>query len=231
VPVNAEVEGIVEQVNYREGDTVPAGAVVATLRSDEYLLNLNDARARYDVIARELMRVQAVSGAAAAQIERVKLDQTQREIALYQAKVEQTQIRAPFSGVLVTPRLDEKRGRYIRRGEIFCEAADINPVVIETAVPEDDIGAVAPGQEVWLKANAFPSRKFIGRVTRISPQATVEQGERVFIVRAEIENPDQALRTGMLGRAKILTGEHSIGYVLLHDPARWLQKKIWSWTP
>jgi RND family efflux transporter MFP subunit len=230
-PVNAEVEGIIEQVHYREGDSVPAGAVVATLRGDEYLLNLNQAQARSEIIARELLRSQAVSGAAAANIERVKLDQTQREITLYQAKLEQTRVRAPVAGIIVTPRLEEKRGRYIQRGEIFCETANVNPVVIDTAVPEDEIGLVAPGQEVWLKVNAFPERKFTGRVSRISPQASLEQGERVFIVRAEIENSDLALRTGMVGRAKIITGSRSIGYVLLRAPARWLQKKIWSWTP
>lgn len=230
-PVSAEVDGIVERVNYREGDLVPSGAVVATLRSEEYLLNLNNARSRYDMTSRELTRVQAVSGAAAAQIERVKLDQTEREIALYQAKLEQTQIRAPITGVIVTPRLDEKRGRFIRRGEAFCETADTDPVVIEAAIAEDDIGLVRPGQEVWLKANTFPQRKFIGRVTRISPQATVEQDAHVFIVRAEIDNPELDLRTGMVGRAKILTGSRSVGYVLLHDPLRWFQKKIWAWLP
>jgi len=175
--------------------------------------------------------VQAVSGAAAAQIERVKLDQTEREIALYQTKLEQTQIRAPMTGVIVTPRLDEKRGQFIRRGEAFCETADTNPVVIEAAIAEDDIGLVRPGQEVWLKANTFPQRKFIGRVTRISPQATVEQDAHVFIVRAEIDNPELDLRSGMVGRAKILTGSRSVGYVLLHDPLRWFQKKIWAWLP
>jgi RND family efflux transporter MFP subunit len=230
-PVSAEVDGIVERVNYREGDLVPSGAVVATLRSDEYLLNLNEARARYDMTSRELTRLQAVSGAAAAQIERVKLDQSEREIALYQAKLEQTQIRAPITGVIVTPRLDEKRGRFIRRGEAFCETADTNPVVIEAAIAEEDIGLVQPGQEIWLKANTFPERKFIGRVTRISPQATVEQDAHVFIVRAEIDNPEHDLRTGMVGRAKILTGSRSVGYVLLHDPLRWFQKKIWAWLP
>jgi RND family efflux transporter MFP subunit len=229
--VDAEVDGIIDQVNYREGDLVPAGAVVAVLRGDEHLLNLNDAKARYEILAREITRSQAAAGAAAAQIERVKLDQTEREIALYQAKLEQTQIRAPIAGVIVTPRLEEKRGRFIKRGEAFCEQANVNPIVIEAAIPEDDIGVVAPGQEVWLKANAFPARKFVGRVSRISPMATVEQGERVFIVRAEIENPDQAIRTGMIGRAKILTGSHSVGYVLLRDPVRWLRKKIWDWTP
>lgn len=230
-PVSAQVEGIIAQVNYNEGDIVPAGAVVATLRGDEQRLNLNEAQARHDIIARELTRLQAVSGAASAQIERVKLDQTQREIAAFQTKVEQTQIRAQFSGVIVTPRLEEKRGRFIQRGEVFCETADINPVVIETAVPEDDIGLVNTGQEVWLKANAFPERKFTGRVTRVSPQATIEEGDRVFIVRAEIDNPNQALRTGMIGRVKILTGDRSVGYVLLREPMRWLRKKLWQWTP
>jgi len=228
---DAEVDGIIDQVNYREGDFVPAGAVVAVLRGDEHLLNLNQAQARYDILTREITRSQAASGAAAAQIERVKLDQAQREIALYRTKLEQTQIRAPISGVIVTPKLDEKRGRLIKRGEAFCEQANVNPVVIDAAVSEDDIGLVSPGQEVWLKANAFPERKFIGRVSRISPQATVEQEERVFIVRAEIDNPDQSLRTGMLGRTKIRTSSHSIGYVLLRDPARWIRKKIWNLMP
>ena len=228
---DAEVDGIIDQINYREGDFVPAGAVVAVLRGDEHLLNLNQAQARYDILTREITRSQAASGAAAAQIERVKLDQARREIALYRTKLEQTQIRAPISGVIVTPKLEEKRGRLIKRGEAFCEQANINPVVVEAAVSEDDIGLVSPGQEVWLKANAFPERKFIGRVSRISPQATVEQEERVFIVRAEVDNPDQSLRTGMLGRTKILTGSHSIGYVLLRDPTRWVRKKIWNLTP
>jgi RND family efflux transporter MFP subunit len=229
--VDAEVDGIIDQINYHEGEFVPAGAVLAVLRGDEHLLNLNQAKARYDILAREITRSQAASGAAAAQIEEVKLDQARREIALYQTKLEQTQIRAPISGVIVTPKLEEKRGRFIKRGEAFCEEANVNPIVIEVAVPEEDIGLVSPGQEVWLKANAFPERKFIGRVSRISPQATIEQDQRVFIVRAEIENPDQSLRTGMIGRAKILTGSHSIGYVLLRDPVRWLQKKIWNWMP
>jgi RND family efflux transporter MFP subunit len=229
--VNAEIDGVIGKVNYHEGDLVPAGAVVASLRSDEYLLNLNDARARYSILERELTRVQAASGAAAAQIERVRLDQTQREIAFNQMKLDQTQIRAPIDGIIVTPKIEEKRGQFIRRGDAFCDTADVDPVIIEAAVPEDDIGLVRPNQEVWLKANAFPSQKFVGRVTQVSPQAISEQGSPVFIVRAEIENPEQILRTGMVGRVKILTGPRSVGYVLLRDPLRWLQKKIWTWIP
>ena len=231
VPVTLGVDGVIERVNYREGDVVPAGAVIATLRSDEHRLNLDQARAEHDIIAREILRVQAGTGAAAAQIERVKLDQADRQIALLEEKLEQTQVRAPIGGVIVTPQLEQKRGRFIRRGEVFCETADTDAVVVEAAVPEDDIGLIEAGQEVWLKANGFPERTFVGRVARISPQATVEQGTRVFVVHAEISNPDQLLRTGMVGRVKILTGSRSAGYVLLREPARWLRKKVWSWIP
>jgi RND family efflux transporter MFP subunit len=229
--VNSEIDGVIENVNFHEGDVVAAGSVVATLRNDEYLLKLNEARSRSDILARELTRVQAASGAADAQIQRVKLEQTQREIAFNQAKLDQTQIRAPINGVVITPKIEEKTGQFIRRGEVFCETADINPVIVEAAIPEDDIGLVSQDQEVWLKANAFPSEKFVGRITHISPQATTEQGIRVFIVRAEIANSDHALRTGMIGRVKILTGSRSIGFVLLREPLRWVQKTLWTWVP
>ncbi|MBK7597741.1 MAG: biotin/lipoyl-binding protein [Acidobacteria bacterium] len=118
-PVNAQVEGMIDRVNFREGDVVTAGAVIATLRSDEYLLNLNEAKTRYDITSREVRRLQGIGAAASAQIEGVKLDQAQREIAMYQSKLELTQIRAQADGVIVTPRLEERVGRFIQRGEVF----------------------------------------------------------------------------------------------------------------
>ena len=229
--VNAEVEGIIAETRVREGDFVRRGDVVATLRGDEYLLNLNDARARYDIISKEILRAQAVAGAAMAQMERVKLDQTEREIKVYESRLGQTQIRAPIDGVVVTPRTEEKVGRFIQRGEAFCETADVDPIVVELLVPEDDIGLVSIGQDVWLKANAFPSEKFIGRVSHISAEARDEQGSRMFVVRADVSNPARSLRTGMVGRAKVLTGNRSVGYVLFRSPIRWLRTKVWQWMP
>lgn len=229
--VNAEVEGIIAETRVREGDFVRRGDVIATLRGDEYLLNLNDARARYDIISREILRAQAVAGAAMAQMERVKLDQTEREIKVYETRLGQTQIRAPIDGVVVTPRTEEKVGRFIQRGEAFCETADVDPIVIELLVPEDDIGLVSIGQEVWLKANAFPSEKFIGRVSQISPEAREEQGSKMFVVRADVSNPTRSLRTGMVGRGKVLTGNRSVGHVLFRSPIRWLRTKVWQWMP
>jgi len=85
----------------------------------------------------------------------VKLEQTQREILFNQMKLDQTQIRAPMSGCHHHAQ-DKRRkvGSSFDVGKSSARTADINPVIIEAAVPEDDIGLVTPKQDVWLKANA-----------------------------------------------------------------------------
>jgi hypothetical protein len=51
----------------------------------------------------------------------------------------------------------------------------------------------------------------------------------VFYARVEVPNDDAALRTGMLGRAKISAGWHPAGYVFFRDLGIWLWSKLWSW--
>ena len=230
-PVTAEVAGIVDEVLVREGDRVSEGAVVATLRPEDHLLKLQDARTRRDIVTRELQQAQATAETARVQIRRVNLEQIRREIEFHENSLERTRVRTPIAGVVVTPNLESGRGRYLERGAVFCETAVLNPALIDVAVFEDDIGLVEVGQEAWLKANAFPARKFIGRVERISPQATVAEGERVFVVTAEIQNPDDSLRAGMLGKSKLLTASRSIGYAMVRGPAQWAQKALWQWLP
>jgi HlyD family secretion protein len=50
---------------------------------------------------------------------------------------------------------------------------------------------------VDVTLDAYPSEIFEGTVTRIDPQAVVEQNVTVVYVRVEIENPDARLKPGM----------------------------------
>lgn len=229
--VSAEVGGIVEEVLVREGDRVAAGAVVATLDAAEHLLKLSEARTHYGIVERELQRAQAAGDVARARMEGVNLEQARREIEFFQANVDRTRLRSPIAGVVVTPELETRRGRRLQQGEMFCETAVFHPAVVEVAVSENDIGLVRAGQPARLKANAYPAREFEGKVVRISPQAAVHQDERVFVVTAEIDNPAQALRAGMLGKAKVVTERGSIGYAMLRSPAQWVLRAVWRWLP
>jgi len=53
-----------------------------------------------------------------------------------------------------------------------------------------------------LTIDAYPDRKFGGRVSAINP--AIDPTSRAFTVEAEVENPDNALRSGMFATARLV---------------------------
>ena len=46
-----------------------------------------------------------------------------------------------------------------------------------------------------------------------------------------MENPESALKAGMLGMGKVSAATRPLGYALLRKPLRYLWLKIWPWLP
>ena len=230
-PLSAEVEGVVRSVLVREGERVVAGQVVAELAPDENRLALERTQSQYDISSRRVLQLEAEGNLGAARSERTRSEQAAAELDLRHTQLAQTQIRSPISGVMLTPRLDERVGQYLHRGDVFCQVADLGRAQAEVAIPEMDVGEIGPGQEAWLKLNTFPGRKFAGRVIQVSPQAREQGEDRFFDVIVEVPNQDQALRAGMMGRGKVLARRATIGYLALRAPARWIWLKVWKWLP
>jgi multidrug efflux pump subunit AcrA (membrane-fusion protein) len=66
-------------------------------------------------------------------------------------------------------------------------------------------------------------------VTTIAPTATEGDVQRLVTVRSEIDNPDQLLRPGMSGNAKIISGKRRLGELLTRRIARTVRVELWSW--
>lgn len=230
-PVTAQVEGIVKAVYHREGTSLKKGAVIASIIDNDYRLALEQFRTRSDLLRKEVSRSESTGDSVTARMRRIELDQVEREVSFYEQQLAQTNIVAPVDGVLVTPKLEEKVGLLLKRGQDFCALANMNSPIAEIAVSEGDTGYIKTGQRVRLKMNAFPTRKFYGAVTLLGSQMTSHENTPYFRVESEVENTGLLLRSGMVGKAKIEVGNHSIGYVLLRDPIRFLWKKIWVWLP
>ena len=73
--------------------------------------------------------------------------------------------------------------------------ADLSQVWATFDLYEQDIGLVKVGQKIEAASVAYPGRAFLGVVIFISPQ--VDPHTRTIKVRAQIENPDYALKLGM----------------------------------
>ena len=82
--------------------------------------------------------------------------------------------------------------------------ADISTMWMLANVAENDSPAFRVGQEVTVKVNAFPDRTFDGRISTIG--SMVDPTTRRVLVRSEVQNPRDELRSGMFATFVIRTG-------------------------
>jgi RND family efflux transporter MFP subunit len=231
IPVTASVEGVVESVVHREGDKLAAGAVVAILRDDAYRAALAEARAGAQIADAEVSRHRAEGNAPALFQAAARRDEMQARAALAEEKLERTRLRAPEAGVVLTPRLDERVGQLLAAGAEFAILAETSAILVEVAVPERDASLLAAGQKVDVKVNSYPATTFHGTIVHLGATVREEGEERFVIAEARVDNADERLRPGMLGKAKVSTGTQRLLRALLRKPARWIWDRIWPLLP
>lgn len=110
------------------------------------------------------------------------------------------EVRAPFAGE-ITERT-AVREALVEAGKPLFTIVDRSTMWAMLNVPEAMLANIQVGQTVELTADALPDRVFTGKVTWIAAQ--VDEWTRLAKVRAEVANPDGALRDKMFAQARIL---------------------------
>ena len=162
-----------------------------------------------------------------AEIARLQAERAHREEQLRLLTVV-----SPRSGVITTPRLREKVGQHVTRGELIAKVHELRSVRAEIAISEKEISDVRVGERVVLKARAYPERRFDGEVTSIAPIATREedgQSARTIRVVTQLENPSLLLKPEMTGTAKIYAGRRRLIDLMTRRLARYVRVEFWSW--
>jgi multidrug efflux pump subunit AcrA (membrane-fusion protein) len=118
--------------------------------------------------------------------------------------------------VVVSGDLKESEGMPMSRGETLFEIAPLGQMVVEIAVPEDDVTHVREGMRVNFYVHALPNRVMNGNITRLHPRAELRNHDNAFIAEVHVRDPEILLRPGMRGRAKILSDRHPLGWNLFH---------------
>lgn len=231
VTVTASVGGFLRQVRHREGDVVPAGEVLAVLRDEEYLSERAAAAAALEIAESDVSRLRAEGDQAAAHEAAARRDALKAKIALAESRLARTRITAPSGGVVITPHLEQKVGTFLEAASELCTLADVSEATFEVAVPESESAELRTGEPVWVKMNSYPSRTFRGAVQRIGAAVHEEGEDRFVLVESRIENPEGLLRPGMLGKAKVSIGRHSLATALFRKPLRYAWTRIWRLLP
>ena len=167
-----------------------------------------------------------------------EIESTQAEIARLQVQhsyltqqLELVNVVSPDAGVITTPRLKEKVGQYVRKGDLIAEVHELKTIRGEISISEKEIADVEVGQRVLLKARAFPEHSFYGQVMSIAPAATKEEvwGETTVLVSTELDNSSSLLKAEMTGNAKIYCGKRRILDLMTRRFTRYIRVEFWSW--
>lgn len=229
--VAAGVDGVVSAVRRREGDVVAAGDEIATIEDGKYAAALAAARADYQIAAAEAGRFREAGNPSATADAEARRTELAAKISSEEEHLAHARLVAPVAGVIVTPHLEDRVGQYFARGAELCVVADVSRIVAEVSVPESDASLIREGQPADLKLNSYPTRTFHGNVTRVGARLHDDGKDRFLVAEVAVANPDGALKTGMLGKGKILAGHRSILTLLLRKPGRWAYQKIWPLLP
>jgi len=215
VVLQPETPGLVESIEFREGEVVEAGRVLFRLRSRKEEAQLAQARADKDLAASNLERARTLAGTKA--ISRQELDQLESTLAAREAtyelesrRLEERVIVAPFDGVM-GPR-EVSVGQYVNAGTTLARLVQDATVKIEFRVPERQLAQLRPGQTGRVRVTAYPDQVFSGTVDLVDPE--VDAGTRTVGARLRVPNPDRHLRPGMFARVELVVGRRAEALVV-----------------
>jgi membrane fusion protein, multidrug efflux system len=208
VMVTAKVTETVVRVNFEDGDLVDAGQVLVDLSGRAELAGLEEAAAAYREADQQYRRQQQLTEqklVPASQLDtsRATVEAAKARLDATRARLSDRVITAPFTGVLGFRRVSP--GTLVTPGTTIASLDDISLIKLEFSVPENFLAALAPGQKITAHSSAYPSREFTGVLRTIDSR--VDPVTRAVGMRAEISNPDRALRPGMLLTVRIFQPE------------------------
>jgi len=145
-----------------------------------------------------------------------------------QEQLRLTTLVSPITGVVTTSKPKELVGQHVDKGDLIVNVHELDTVRAEILSEEKEIADVKPGQQVALKARAFPRKTFYGTVASIAPVATDGPLGKTVLVSCLIDNASAALRPEMTGMAKIYCGKRRISELLARRLTHYLRVDFWS---
>ena len=135
------------------------------------------------------------------------VEAAQTQVATAQSAVADTVVRAPFSGYI--SERPTAVGEFVTSSSIIATILRSNPIKVQMQVAEADVPYISVGRGVSIQVDSYKDRSFGGVVIAVNP--AIDPVSRAVTVEAQIENNDNALRTGMFATAKIVREGGSTG--------------------
>ena len=204
VVIQPEMEGIVESIDFVQGQEVESGAVLIKLRSREQEALLREAEANRNLARERWDRAEQLLSREASSLEQRDVARAEYEIA--QARVEiarlaldRTRIRAPFRGVVGEHRVDI--GSRVEQETELVRLDAVDRLQVTFGISDEGLPHAKPGMKVEAWVRPYPGVKFPGEVFYVAP--TLDPRNRRIFVKAWIDNHDHRLAPGLFANVDL----------------------------
>ena len=210
------VVDLLRQYNKTSGDTFDRvqlsynNAVKATQAAEARVKALNSGSLSDRATSAQIDAAKASEAAAQARLDQLiaerdgkatdsfeaAIQQAQAAIDSAQIALAQTELRAPFAGMIA--QLNLKAGELTPRDQPGAVLADLSGWQIETDdVTEIKVPSLKVGQGVTIQFDALPVVELKGQVESISGVSQTKSGDVVYPVKIKVLDSDPRLRWGM----------------------------------
>ena len=204
VSVAPEVAGRITKILFESGTQVKAGDPLVQLNDDPERADLANFQALANIASLTLGRSHQLAAqqyAAQQTVDQNKsaLQVAQANITRAQAMIAQKLVKAPFDGQLGVRQVDV--GQYLNAGTPIVTLTDLDTLHVNFTLPEQARAALAIGQPVEFRVDAFQNRVFKAILTTIEPQ--IDPATRNIKIQATLDNPGHLLLPGMFAAARV----------------------------
>lgn len=207
VDLTFESSGKITKIHFNEGTFVQEGTLLAKVNDAPLQAELKKLEAQMPLAEDRLFRQQtllekdAISQetyqSVATQLETLKAD-----IELVKARIDQTELRAPFSGVIGLRQVSE--GAYASPSVVISNLTKISPLKIEFSLTENFVNQIRPGSEI---AFMIDNDLEVFNATVYAVESRLDQQTLSLFARARYANSDGKIKPGQSASIQIKLDE------------------------
>jgi membrane fusion protein (multidrug efflux system) len=202
-----ETSGKIISINFTEGTRVKKGDLLAKINDKPLQAQLQKLEAQMKLVEqkefrqRSLLTKDAISQESYDQI-LTETQTIQADINLIQARISETELRAPFDGIIGLRYVSE--GSYTNPSTKIARLVKISPIKLEFSIPERYADQINIGFPVTFKVDGNNSI-FNAKVYAIDPQVT--ENTRTIVIRALYPNMNEELKPGRFASVTLLLSQ------------------------
>lgn len=218
VNIASESAGKIVQVNFKMGDFVAKGKVLAKIDDTYKRLAYDNAKLSYEKCKDDYNRNLSLRKGDAisdTQLRDIKMAFDNAAIQLENAKKQwdDTKITAPFSGYITVQ--STELGAYVNAGTVIAGIADISELKVVLDVSESNAYELRQGQQINVTTDVHPEAKYTGKISNISPKASASHTYPVEVLIAN--NGKNKLKAGTYVNVSVNMGKSGKALMIPRD--------------